>query len=125
MPVIPRTRSNSLGRKLVTASTLCYANFGRCLQPDRVELRILRWNFYILFSAKTGDSRDNQSALKNSVTRPIRSSQSRDCCDRPWTVQLNISCGNLETGQQSTNRESVQLSVLTVGKKASYTSSIY
>lgn len=53
----------------------------RRLQPVRVELRILRWNFHILFSAKTGDRRGSQSALRKTVARPIRSSQSRDLCD--------------------------------------------
>lgn len=53
----------------------------RCLPLVRVELRFLRWNFHILFSTETSDRRVSQSALRNSVARPIRSSEPRDVGD--------------------------------------------
>ena len=53
----------------------------RCLPLVRAELRFLRWNFHILFSAETSDRRVSQSASRKSAARPIRSSEPRDVGD--------------------------------------------
>lgn len=92
----------------------------RCLPLVRVELRILRWNFHILFWAKTGDRRSSQSALWNLVVRPIRSTGFRDIWDlRTPSVYCTAQHFWWKSWDRTTTRlyrESQQLPFLTVSE---------
>lgn len=100
VPLIPRTRSNSLENVRWNAlqpppyvTQITYT----CLPPVWADLRSLRWIFHILYLTKKIDKHETQSSLRNVVVHPIRRSQSRDpdaslfCFSVPLTILWNSS----------------------------------